>query len=237
MATVDPNEMQANLPMCLYCFQVLERALHRLPAPSNPTWLTAQAKVQIPLFVTWDVLDARYGGDGYRLRGCIGTLTPKPFGQALGEYSLIAALKDHRFRPIALSELESLKVSVSLLIHYETCKDAFDWEVGVHGIWIQFMADDGRGYSATYLPQVASEQGWTIPETLDSLIKKAGYKGRVTSALLSAIQCTRFQSSKFSCTYQEYVDAVPESERLSGGVSTGVGAGTASKKNSSCNSM
>lgn len=33
--------------------------------------------------------------------------------------------------------------------------------------------------SATYLPEIAAEQGWTKEETVLSAIKKAGYRGKV----------------------------------------------------------
>ena len=45
-----------------------------------------------------------------------------------------------------------MAVDVSMLVHYEDCKDALDWEVGKHGILIDY-----KGYSATYLPEVAPE--------------------------------------------------------------------------------
>lgn len=55
------------------------------------------------------------------------------------------------------------------------------------------------------MPEVAPEQGWNAQETLDSLIKKAGYNGRVTDALLKSIQLERYQSSKEKLTYSEYM--------------------------------
>jgi AMME syndrome candidate gene 1 protein len=46
-----------------------------------------------------------------------------------------------------------------------------------HGVIIEFDLD-GRTYSATYLPDVAMEQGWDQGEAINSLIKKSGYNGR-----------------------------------------------------------
>jgi len=51
-----------------------------------------------------------------------------------------------------------------------------DWEVGKHGIEIEFTGEGGRIHRGTYLPHVASEQDWNQRETIDSLLKKAGYK-------------------------------------------------------------
>ena len=51
-------------------------------------------------------------------------------------------------------------MSVSILRHFEEASDHLDWEVGLHGIRIEFYTDNGRSRrSATYLPEVASEQG------------------------------------------------------------------------------
>ena len=49
----------------------------------------------------------------------------------------------------------------------------------MHGIKVTFVKDS-RQYSATYLPGVAAEQGWDKFQTLESLVKKSGYKGRIT---------------------------------------------------------
>jgi AMME syndrome candidate gene 1 protein len=46
-----------------------------------------------------------------------------------------------------------------------------------HGVIIEFEIG-GRNYSATYLPDVAMEQGWDQLQAITSLIKKAGYNGQ-----------------------------------------------------------
>lgn len=51
-----------------------------------------------------------------------------------------------------------------------------DWILGVHGIRISFI-HRGRRYGATYLPDVPVEQGWTKEETIESLMRKAGWDG------------------------------------------------------------
>lgn len=158
------------------------------------------------------------------MRGCIGTLAPKPLITSIGEYALISALRDRRFRPVHVSEVPHLRVGVSLLVRYEPCEHCHDWVVGVHGIIIRWTEDDhpgggggglvGRGlvggggspteYSATYLPEVASDQGWDQKTAVESLVRKAGYRGRITKALLGKIECTRYQSSKRRVTFDEY---------------------------------
>lgn len=72
---------------------------------------------------------------------------------------MLSACNDTRFSPITSDELVKLHVSVSLLRHFEDGADYRDWEVGVHGIRIEFHNEKGNKRTATYLPEVASDQG------------------------------------------------------------------------------
>lgn len=56
----------------------------------------------------------------------------------MGKYSLISALQDDRFDPISRSELPELQVGVSLLVNFTEIKNPLEWEVGKHGIEIEF---------------------------------------------------------------------------------------------------
>ncbi len=56
----------------------------------------------------------------------------------LPKYALIAALNDTRFSPISLKELPELQVGVSLLVNFEPTSHPLDWEIGTHGIEIDF---------------------------------------------------------------------------------------------------
>ena len=84
-------------------------------------------------------------------------------------------------------------------------------KVGTHGIIIQFKVD-GRKYNSTYLPEVAHEQGWNHDETVDSLIRKSGYRGTISVQLKAELNVTRYQSSKVKLTYAEYLEMVAERE-------------------------
>lgn len=68
-------------------------------------------------------------------------------------------MRDSRFKPISNDELNRLHVTISILLHFEDGKDYNDWEIGVHGIRIEFQNERGMKRSATYLPKVAEEQG------------------------------------------------------------------------------
>jgi uncharacterized protein (TIGR00296 family) len=167
--------------------------------------------ITCPLFVTWD---KRKHANTFELRGCIGSLAPQLLLPAVGEYALRSALNDRRFRPINAQEVKYLRVAVSLLVNYEPCQHALDWIVGLHGILISWKGQDGRDYSATYLPEVAKEQGWDQRKAVESLIRKAGWIGAVTDAMIKSIACTRYQSSKLRMTFDEYVKQRGDAAKL-----------------------
>jgi uncharacterized protein (TIGR00296 family) len=159
--------LEATPEMCCYCFDVLLRQLG-VPIEEGTQqqqeelmYLQGHAKTaSTPLFITWEK-QRNAAQQAYVLRGCIGTLSPRPLSSAIGEYALTAALRDRRFEPMRVEEIKELRVAVSLLVQYEQCDHVHDWEVGVHGILIKFT--DGPAvneYSATYLPEVAKEQGY-----------------------------------------------------------------------------
>lgn len=143
-----------------------------------PTPVT-DPEAEYPLFVTWNKLSSEEEEEEeYTLRGCIGTFEPQPLTSGLSSYAVIAALHDSRFRRVTPRELPSLQCAVTLLTCFEDAEGGIeDWEVGVHGIRISF-AWEGRRLGATYLPDVAKEQGWTREEALVSLMRKAGWEGR-----------------------------------------------------------
>ena len=136
------SEIVSSDLLCFVAFNTLEARLKGIWP--NQTLLEGIPNVDTPLFVTYHI-------NGDTLRGCIGNLSPISLPRAVPEYALISALNDTRFSPVTLSELPQLNVTVSLLVKYEEC-DALDWEVGVHGILIEY-----KGYSATFLPEVSAE--------------------------------------------------------------------------------
>ncbi|XP_034240381.1 uncharacterized protein CG5902-like [Thrips palmi] len=182
--------------MCFYCFEVLNSYLNCSQAPKAPDFCNEP----FPIFVTWETAKDR------RLRGCIGTFSAKNLHVGLQEYAVTSALKDSRFDPITLEELPRLRVSVSILCHFEEGSDYLDWELGVHGISIEYFSDKGVRHSATYLPEVATKQGWDQMQTIDSLLRKGGFKATVTPEVRNAIKLTRYRSEKISVTYSEYMD-------------------------------
>lgn len=181
--------------MCYYCFDVLYCHLYQLDPPRVPIFTNDM----YPLFVTWKI------GKDKKLRGCIGTFNEMHLHQGLREYAVTSAMKDTRFNPMAREELPRLHVSVSILCHFEDAADFMDWEIGVHGIRIEFYNERGAKKTATYLPEVPPEQGWDKIQTIDSLLRKGGFKGAVTPEVRRGIRLVRYQSEKMTVSYPDYL--------------------------------
>lgn len=165
--------------------KLLQRLLVSYLTKVSFSQLTSQICSFSPLFVTWKV------GREKRLRGCIGTFNALNLHTGLREYAVTSAFKDSRFSPITWEEVSRLHVSVSILRHFEDSEDYMDWEIGVHGIRIEFYTEKGSKRTATYLPEVAPEQGWDHVQTIDSLLRKGGYKGPITGETRRSIRLTR----------------------------------------------
>jgi len=104
-----------------------------------------------------------------------------------------------------MKEVPSLTCSVSLLTDFTKGKAYLDWEVGVHGLIIDFQDPVLRcKRSATFLPEVAKDQRWSQQECIEALIKKAGYDGPVTSELCASLNVTTYRSTKATLTFAEY---------------------------------
>ena len=130
------------------------------------------------------------------LRGCIGFIKPiKPLYQAVVENAVNAALRDHRFRAVGVAELPELEVEVSVLSKMHPVDSYKEFEVGRHGV---VLSKDGRG--AVFLPEVATEQGWSREETLSYLARKAGLPA---DAWKQDASFELFTSQKFSLPYRE----------------------------------
>jgi len=115
--------------------------------------------------------DGRCIGRGDDLRGCIGTIEPTDtVYDTVARRAASAALEDTRFpHPVSVPELPFITVEISVLTPPLPVKSADEIVIGKHGIILAV------GWNrATFLPQVAPEQGWDKPTTLQHLALKAG---------------------------------------------------------------
>jgi AmmeMemoRadiSam system protein A len=109
-------------------------------------------------------------GHGEGLRGCIGTIAPvEEVARTVAQRAASAALGDPRFTRVQPGELQHITVEVSVLTPPRAVKGPEQIVVGRHGIILR-----SGGRSATFLPQVAPEQGWDRETTLRHLARKAG---------------------------------------------------------------
>lgn len=112
-----------------------------------------------------------------------------------------------------------LTCRVSLLTSFEEISDPYDWELGTHGLQVHFIYKS-RGHSATFLPDVAMEQGWSKDDTLRHLFAKGGLDRSGTWQELQ-FDLERYESSKSSISFQKYQDrindlAIAQHSRLRG---------------------
>jgi len=108
-------------------------------------------------------------GDG--LRGCIGTIAPiDPLLDTVARRAASAALEDSRFpSKVSVEELKQVGIEISVLTPPRPVKGPQEIVIGRHGILLR------KGLAgATFLPQVAPEQGWDLNTTLEHLSRKAG---------------------------------------------------------------
>jgi len=96
------------------------------------------------------------------LRGCIGRFEPhEPLYKVIQEMAIAAATEDFRFPPVTPSEVDKLEIEISVLTPLKKVKSIDEIEMGRHGIYIK-----KGGRAGTFLPQVATETGWSKEEFL-----------------------------------------------------------------------
>ena len=97
-----------------------------------------------------------------QLRGCIGRFgAEQPLFKVVQEMAAAAATEDYRFSPVQPSELEKLSIEISVLTPMRKISSVEEIEPGKHGIYIR-----KGNRSGTFLPQVATETGWSKEEFL-----------------------------------------------------------------------
>ena len=196
------NDKEVQDKVCAFWFDNLQNIHKEGSILDFPKDLPCE---ELPIFVSWHLKGI--------LRGCIGTFKADKLSKVVPVYSYMAAFQDKRFPPIQPAELPYLSCSVSFLSDFEDIEDPLDWEIGKHGIEIEFVVDD-KEYRGTYLPHVAEEQGWTQEDALNSLLKKAGFKSGTLDDIRGRFSLLRrYQSVKFKLDYEDYVKMKEEKVR------------------------
>ncbi|MHC4737707.1 MAG: AmmeMemoRadiSam system protein A [Planctomycetota bacterium] len=94
-----------------------------------------------------------------KLRGCIGQFTSeKPLIELVVEMAKASSTGDPRFfgDPITADELEQLDIEISVLSPLQRTNEPLSLRLGIDGIYIK-----KGGASGCFLPQVATETGWS----------------------------------------------------------------------------
>lgn len=95
-----------------------------------------------------------------KLRGCVGTFNDTdPLAENIARMAVAAAVQDTRFAPLTKDELAKVKIKISVLGPLEKVRSLDEIEIGKHGVLVQF-----GGRRGTFLPEVAVEQQWSVPE-------------------------------------------------------------------------
>jgi uncharacterized protein (TIGR00296 family) len=148
----------------------IEAALGSSEPPSQEDG-SEKLKTDCGVFVTLN----KVSGYSHSLRGCIGFPYPvMPLVDAVSEAAVSAALRDPRFPPVSLEEMDSVAVEVSVLTPPEKIVVESSGEypdhvrVGRDGLIVERGSNKGL-----LLPQVAVDWGWSAEEFLTQCCIKA----------------------------------------------------------------
>ena len=101
---------------------------------------------------------------GEELRGCIGQFTSEePLIELVADMATASASRDARFfdNPLTPEELPRLGIEISVLSPLQRTREPLSLRLGIDGIYIK------RGFaSGCFLPQVATETGWSKEQFL-----------------------------------------------------------------------
>jgi len=213
-----PPPLMATHEMSFYCFHVLKKHFKRhkgdlLNGIAKPTKKRKNRphsytipEAECALFVGWKIDSEQ----GERLRGCKGTHSVLPLEEGLRHYALISAFDDRRFSMMREEEIPTLSCSISLLHQFEEAENCNDWEIGVHGLKIEFEDSKNKLRSATFLPSVMTQFGYTKRQTIKRLIEKSGSKDKLTKTFAAKIRTTRFQASEIKTHHNEWVSKLSQ---------------------------
>lgn len=107
-----------------------------------------------------------------QLRGCIGNIIGEgPLYKTIRNMAISSATRDPRFSPVTKDELAEIEIEISVLSVPQKISDPNQVQPGIHGV---VVSRDPR-HQGVFLPQVATEQGWSREEFLSNLCAhKAG---------------------------------------------------------------
>ena len=108
--------------------------------------------------------------DNGNLRGCIGYLSsPDMLVDIVREATKQAATSDPRFKPVSEDEISKINIEVSILSPSIPLINYSDIKIGEHGLLL-----DEPNNRAVLIPQVATENNFSVSQFLTAICEKAG---------------------------------------------------------------
>jgi len=107
-----------------------------------------------------------------KLRGCIGNIVGRDdLYKTVKDMAVASCSQDSRFSAVKKDELNKIEIEISVLSIPRQIKNIDEIMLGVHGV----IVSRGPLHKGLFLPQVATEQGWTKEQFLSYLCAhKAG---------------------------------------------------------------
>ncbi|MCD4731920.1 MAG: AmmeMemoRadiSam system protein A [Bacteroidales bacterium] len=104
------------------------------------------------------------------LRGCIGTIEPveENLFSEINRNAVAAAMRDSRFSPLTMEEMDDVEISVDVLTVPEEIFDLDDLDPQIYGV----IVSDGASKRAVLLPSIPGID--TVEKQLDIVKRKAG---------------------------------------------------------------
>lgn len=105
------------------------------------------------------------------LRGCIGNITgEQPLFETVRDMAIASATGDPRFPAVTKEEFAEIEIEISVLTPLKRITGIDEFHLGIHGVMVKSGWNQG-----VFLPQVATETGWSKEEFLSYLCShKAG---------------------------------------------------------------
>jgi AmmeMemoRadiSam system protein A len=106
-----------------------------------------------------------------QLRGCIGYIDSmdQTLIETVCNAAKHAAVNDPRFNPLRIEELPEINIEISLLSPFTPINDYEEIQLGIHGLLLREGSKQGL-----LLPQVATENKFTLPQFLNAICQKTG---------------------------------------------------------------
>jgi MEMO1 family protein len=155
------------------------------------------------------------------LKGCIGRITTnEELFKTVQEMTKAAAFQDARFRPLQKDELDKIKIEISVLTKPNKINDYRKIKLGKDGIILKKETKEGRYISSVFLPEVATDQGWTIEKTLEQLSLKAGlnknaWQEDCSFEIFESFKIEHNTKAKNFKKTQNHVEAKPKKDKTS----------------------